>query len=394
MKKIATLFCCIHLATLAFSQSPFTITKDNFPIYGFQQYNGPNASNGNNLVPAANGNWDLSSYHGSNTAVNDYQIETLPFYTNEGIDVFISNFKALTPTLSYMLDNEFDFNNSGVYDKGFYVNPQAYPLSSFTGNSLDSLTFPLQGANIPEGIQVMKFPATYQSGWKSQSRRVINFNLTVMAAGLNKTPSKHVYTVFRADTVLGWGKLRVYANGAPSIPYEVLINRTIQTMVDSFFVGGLPAPAALLTAFGVSQGQVLNPNYRYSAYREGNSTPLAILRYSNSNFTTSNGFFFDINNLSTTPTHTPSQVDYSTLLFPNPCSNGQLTLQVSGNVPGLTNYEILDMEGRLVQSGQTNLDTGLLQLSLDAALTNGTYLLRVLDDPKQTAITETFMLMR
>ena len=87
-------------------------------------------------------------------------------------------------------------------------------------------------------------------------------------------------------------------------------------------------------------------------------------------------------------------MDYSTLLFPNPCSNGQLTLQVSGNVPGLTNYEILDMEGRLVQSGQTNLDTGLLQLSLDAALTNGTYLLRVLDDQKQTAITETFMLMR
>ena len=394
MKILANLllFCCSTFAL--YGQTPFTITTDNFPLFGYQLFDGPSNPNGNNLIPAPNGNWNLSSYHNGSTVFNDYQVETLPFYTSAGIDIYLSDVKNLTPTLGYYIDNEFDFNANGVYDKGIYVGAQAYSLGQFTGNAQDSLTFPNQGAILQNGRQIMKFPATYTSAWASKSRRIVDFKLTVAAAGLNKTPCQHVYTIFRSDTIVGWGKLRVYSNGASSIPYDVLINRTVQYTVDSFFVGGAPAPPTLLAAFGITQGQQTAPIYRYTAFREGNSTQLAVINYSNSSFTTPTAFFFDTNNLTTSAVSAPEQHDFSTLLFPNPSPAGVINLQITGNIPTISAYEILDNLGRSVQSGAANGDNGLLQVQLKSDISAGAYLLHVLDDKKQTLLTAQFMLER
>lgn len=394
MKKFATLLLAYCLATTAFGQTPFTITAGNFPVFGIQNYDGPNTPNGNNLIPAPNGNWDLSSYHSGAPITNDYQVETLPFYTSAGVDVYLSGVKVMTPTLGYMMDSEFDFNATGVYDKGIYVPAQAYSLASFTGNALDSLTFPLQGFVYQNGRQVMEFPASYQSGWYSESRRVVDFNLSVAALGLNKTPCKHVFTIFRTDTILGWGKLRVYSNGAASVPYDVLIDRTIQYALDSFFVGGAPAPPALLAAFGITQGQQTGAINRYTVYREGYSMPLSVINFPNTNFSTPTALFFETENLWTTGVENPAAANFSTLVFPNPCSAGELNLQITGEVPALHSYEIIDMEGRTVQSGIVQLDAGLLHTPLNSQIPNGSYLLRVLGDKKQTTISEPFMLMR
>ncbi len=394
MKKscILLLFSCFSL--LLAGQTPFTITADNFPVFSIQNYNGPNNYNGVNLNPAPNGVWDLSSYHGANTAQNDYQKETLPFYTQAGIDVYLSDFKSLTATLGYLLDYETDFNANGVFEKGIYVGAQAYSLSAFTGNTADSLTFPNQGAILSSGRQLMKFPATYTSAWKSQSRREVDFKLTVGAAGLNKTPCKHVFTVFRSDSIVGWGTMRVYANGASSIPYNVLINRSIQYTVDSFFVAGAPAPPALLNVFGISQGQQTGISNRHTAFREAYSMPLAIALYPNVNFTTPSQIYVETENLSTTATGAPAKQDFSTLLYPNPSADGLLHLQISGDVPVLSSYEILDLLGRLQQTGSVALLGSTLQLSVEDKLANGAYILRLLDDKKQTAIMEQFILSR
>ncbi len=394
MKKFASLLVFSCCTLLGFSQMPFTITSNNFPEFGTQNYNGPNNFNGVKLTTVASGDWDLSSYNGSNTAVNDYQIETLLFYTQAGIDVYLSDFKNLNANLGYLLDYEIDFNLAGVFEKGIYVPQQAYTLSAVTGNPLDSLTFPNQGAILPSGRQTMKFPATYNSHWNSQSRRVVDFNLSVAAAGLNKTPCKHIFTVFRTDSIAGWGKLRVYANGSASTPYDVLINKSAQYTVDSFFVGGAPAPPTLLAAFGITQGQQTGLSFRYTAFREGHSTPLAILLFPNNNFLTPSALYFDTDNLSTSAVDNLENQDYSTLLFPNPSSANVIQLQISGKLPSLSYYEIFDVQGRIVQSGTTNPNAASLQFEMNQNLSNGTYLLRILDDKKQTAITEQFVLNR
>lgn len=394
MKKFATLLVFSCWTLLTFGQTPFTITSGNFPEFGTQNYNGPNNFNGNKLIPVADGDWDLSSYNGPDIAVNDYQVETLPFYTQAGIDVYLSDFKNLNANLGYLLDYEIDFNLSGVFEKGIYVPQQAYTLGAFTGNPLDSLTIPNQGAILPSGRQTMKFPATYTSSWNSQSRRVVDFNLSVAALGLSKTPCQHVFTVFRTDSIAGWGKLRVHANGAASVPYDVLINKSLQYTVDSFFVGGAPAPPALLTAFGITQGQQTGLSFRYTAFREGYSMPLAIQIYPNQNFLNPSALYFDTDNLTTTAVESPVFQDYSTLLFPNPSSADFINLQIFGNTPALSHYEILDLQGRIVQSGATAPNTTSFQLELNQQLSNGSYLLRIFDDKKQTAITEQFVLSR
>lgn len=394
MKKFTLLTCFCSLLYPAFSQTPFTITQDNYPIFApetFREFASP-ASAG--LTPQANGVWDQSAHQGGDLIPVNYYEELDPFYTNAGIDVYNNDFKSLNAIVGYRVYNEFDFNDSGVEDKGIYLDPQAYGLGAYTGNSQDSMKFPLQGYVYPQGRKVISFPATFQSSWQSQTRRVINFSLKIAALGLNNAPCQHVFTIFRTDSIAGWGKMRVYADGAPSIEYDVLINRINQYAVDSFFVNGALAPVPLLNAFSITQGQHTDQIYRYTVYREGYSRPLSILLYNNSTFTTPANVYFDTEDLTpTTAVESPESV-FTTLLFPNPASTGRLTLQFAGNIPGLGDYTVVDMQGKTVQRGNAVLENGALNLNLNNQLPNGNYMLNVLNDKKQTLITENFVLAR
>ena len=209
---------------------------------------------------------------------------------------------------------------------------------------------------------------------------------------MSNTPCKHIYTIFRTDTIVGWGKMRVYADGAPSIEYEVLVNKSTQFAVDSFLVGGFPAPPALLAPFGMAQGQQTGRANRYFVFRKNNSTPLAIINYGSNNYITPANFFSNVQNLTTTDAVAPIQAGYATVLFPNPTHSGDINLQIIGQTPALGTYEIIDQLGRVVQSGTADFQNELLQLSLQGRHPNGHYILRVLDDKKQTIATEPFIL--
>ena len=78
-------------------------------------------------------------------------------------------------TIDLLKSNSADPSNAGPGGAqewyGFYK--RTFSLSALTGNNADSLTFPLQGAILSAGRQVMKFPATYTTAWNSQSRRVV-----------------------------------------------------------------------------------------------------------------------------------------------------------------------------------------------------------------------------
>jgi hypothetical protein len=281
-----------------------------------------------------------------------------------------------------------------VEEKGIYVPDQHYGLSSFTGNNNDSLIFPLQGSIFSSGRRLMQFPATYQSGWTSKSRRSVDFKLSVTAAGLNKTPGKHVFTVFRKDTIVGWGKMRVYTAAGPSEYYNVLVDKVNQYSIDSFFLGGAPAPPAILAAFGITQGQQTAFTNRYNVYRTGNSTALAIFLYGNNPYTVPTYAYFDIDNLATTAVNEPGNGAYSTLLFPNPGTGNEINIKIMGEVPALHWYSIVDMQGRTVQSGQADLQNGDLRIQLNPQLPNGHYVITGTGPQKQTVLTEQFMLAR
>ncbi|MBL7782896.1 MAG: T9SS type A sorting domain-containing protein [Saprospiraceae bacterium] len=394
MKKVTLLSGFCFFVFHVFAQTPFTITADNFPVYSTENYRSIQNPVGANLTPSPNGSWDFSSLQGGNATSNYFTEETDPFYLDAGVDVYIDNFKALNANVGYLLFDEYDFNENGVEDKGVYVNEQAYGLGAMTGNPADSMKFPFQGAIFPQGRKIIQFPATYQSAWHSASRRVINFTMKVAAAGLNNTPCQHIYTIFRSDSISGWGKMRIHTGEATSIEYNVLIHRVNQYAIDSFFIAGAPAPAAILAAFGIMQGQQTGFVNRYSVYREGFSRPLAIFQYGTNNFTTPTRAVFDTEDLTATTGVLAPNALYSTMLFPNPASTGQLTLQFMGNVPATSDYTVVDIQGKTVQQGTAVLENGALNLQLQEGLPNGNYVLSVLGDKKQTLLTETFVLAR
>ena len=394
MQKIYFLFLLLTISGSTFSQTPFTITENNFPVFEQQEFIGP-LSTVPPLSPAANGNWDFSTYTSTETYNNPFVAETDPFYTDEGIDVYVLDFKSLTNALGYYVYSEFDFNENGVYDRGIYVSQQEYPLTDFTGNPNDKITFPLQTYVYENGRKVMQFPATYQSSWSSSSRRTVNLTLSVAALGLNNVPFQQAYTMFRRDTVICWGKMRIHENGVPTVPYDVLMVRSAQFAIDSFYsANGTPAPAALTAAFGITQGQQTGVTNRYTMYREGNSTPLAIFNYGSNNYTPPANVYFDTQNLNTTGISQPGQASFVTLLFPNPATTGNLTLQIIGEAPSVDAYTVLDMEGKVVQKDEARLDNGVLQIQLNDRLVNGTYTLQVSGIKKQTLISEQFVLLR
>jgi hypothetical protein len=223
---------------------------------------------------------------------------------------------------------------------------------------------------------------------------VNNFNLTVTAAGLNKTPCKHIYTVFRNDTIVGWGKARVYTPSGPSVYYDVLIDKINQYTVDSFLVNGAPAPPALLTAFGMTQGQQTAYNNRYSLYRSGNSAAMVIYNYGTNLYTVPTAGFADTDNLTVTAVTEPGDGSYTTVLFPNPGIGNVINIRITGVIPAIRAYQIVDMAGSVVQAGRAELQNGDWQILLSPAIPNGHYVISATSPDNQTVITEQFMLAR
>ncbi len=393
MKKQFTFLSAMALSFSAFCQTAITINASDMPVptapYNVASITAVNASLGNNQA------WDYSAYPSSNPTQNEYIAEGDPFFTSAGVDVYLNSTKALSSSKYYEVAHEFDFNANAVKQNGFYVYPQSYSLGTTTGNNNDSLIFPQQGYILANSRTVFPFPFTANSAWRSTTRYSVDFALTVASYGLNNTPAKHVFYLVQEDSIVGWGTLRVYTPSGASIPYEVLMGRRGSYSVDSFYVGGAPAPAPLLTAFTVTQGQITGANYGYNFYRKGSFNYLMRLYYGTDNtFTSLQQAFIHTDDI-TAAVGTENPNSYSTFLYPNPTNGSLLNVQVLGKNVQLTHYVVLDMMGRTVQTGtpQTN-GSGSVSILLAENLANGKYVIKVQDSENQEVVTEKFDLTR
>lgn len=396
MKSTFLLFGSLFLSWATFSQTPITINAADMPvptadlnILEITNTNPPAASLGNNQ------NWDYGSYVGSSPSSVSYAPETLPFFTNAGVDVYIDGAKALTGVTGYDISHKIDFNATGIYYKGLYVYEQNIPLEGFTGNSGDSIKFPAQAILYTTPRTIMQFPCTANSAWHSKtSRSVVDFTITVASAGLNNTPGQHVFTYTENDTVVGWGKLRVYTPNGASIPYDVLMTRYEVYANDSMYLGGAPAPAPLLTAFGITQGQKTNISYAENFHRKGSWYYLMRRFYRTDNtYSTLNASFINTDDVSTVGV--ADEMAYSSLVFPNPTNGSAFNVEVMGKNTTFSQYDVIDMMGRTVQSGKPHLNgMSKASISLHENLVNGTYFIKMTDANNRTIIMEKFDLIR
>lgn len=148
-------------------------------------------------------------------------------------------------------------DEDGIYAIGRLIEETSYPLTAVTGNPDDTFLFAADTFSYEGRVNDVEFPMTYQDAYESTRIERTSIALTVAAFGLNNTPveGRRYYT--ESHTVIGYGQVIIpLEDQSASPPIEVLLVQVDQTAVDSFFVAGTVAPAALTGAFGVSQGMV------------------------------------------------------------------------------------------------------------------------------------------
>lgn len=138
-----------------------------------------------------------------------------------------------------------------------------HSLLTVTGNAADEMHFPYYEQKFTHPRNKIKFPYTYQDKWEEMDIQLTKFDLTVAAFGLNKTPGEIVRRRFQKREVIGYGELTLPdGSGGKSQPIHVLLVNIKDSIVDSVFLAGSPAPPSLLAAFNFTQGHT----WHYEAY--------------------------------------------------------------------------------------------------------------------------------
>lgn len=334
--------------------------------------------------------WNYETYTGPFTTI-DYAVEADTFFTNYGIDVSLPSYKSLNIDFGYMLESKLDFNASNVKESALLLPEQLFDISGLTGVTGDSLNFPEQKVKLVTPRTMMTFPCTAGTSWANSGRRVSNFFLTYSAASMTNIPGQHVYYLNRKDTVVGWGRLRVYTSAGASIYYDVLMDKVLQYATDSFYLGGMPAPTALLTTFDLTQGQHTDSISRYIFYRKGTYTYLMFTGYgSDFSMTNLQEGIVAVDSITVSGISDMNKASYASILYPNPSNGSQVNISLIGKLFPACTYVVTDVAGRTVQQGKIDAQSALASIQFKQTLNTGTYFVNVYSANNEKLVAEQF----
>lgn len=376
MKKLFTL-TALTAATLT-AQAQITINQSDYTGYTPTTDTFIDVS-GVNVQPAANGSWDLSAvaFQGSpyTVAKTPYTNPAMPgvsFYTTGGYSFGTYNYTA---AFGY-----------GIFPTGFHrvgeaITRQAYALANLTFNPADSVIFPAQVVMYSSPRRFLAFPMTMGTNWVSDYTFSTNFELSVAAYMLNHAPCARKSHLVQTDSVKGWGKMRIKnLNGNASGWMDVLAVKTAITVSDSFFLNGVAAPAQMLGAFGMSQGQT-SSGYRIAYYRAGETESVLLETYKSAAYDTVSAASVHQSRLapgSTAVGNVVLEEEYS--IYPNPAAGGAIHIaaaEATGN--HIWAYQLTDIAGRKVAAGTFMMTAGKATLHTGATATGLHYLHLVKD---------------
>lgn len=166
--------------------------------------------------------------------------------------------------------------SDGIAEVGTYKLEQSLSLGPLSGNPDDQLVFSGNATVFPVPNYELPFPTNYGDTWTTNTEIVFDLNVSIAAFGLDNVPGRAVSYLEHQYEAAGWGKVTVPTLAGPSIPYDVLVIKHGTTFIDSIFLGGAPAPAALLSGLGLTQGaQGIQNSYYF--YAENIENPLMLL---------------------------------------------------------------------------------------------------------------------
>jgi hypothetical protein len=330
------------------------------------------------LLSGAGQVWDLSGFAPTGGVVYEYGLPEQSAFPKATLGQ-----KAVTPfsQLSYTQFNQKGVEPGGWIEYGQALERQSLPIGALTGNSLDSLIFPKQTTTYAGRFRLYQLPLTMGTAWKDTFRLALKFNLTVTAFGLNKVPGERRSVWAIDQRAVAWGSMTVRNRaGLKSDPHQVLCIRSAQVIRDSFFLAGLPAPAALLTAFGLQQGQI-DRVYEEIYVRPNEASPLCYTEFSDAAFSNMSDIYTHFERVGGPTSSVPEAFAIGLRMYPNPVAAGQALRLDLGEQTGDFRLEVLDALGRRVLAQNVAASADLPTLGWAP----GPYFYRLSDSAGRTA---------
>ena len=256
-----------------------------------------------------------------------------------------------------------------------------YSVATISGGATDTLYFPVASLRFTSQPFLYKFPMTANTFWRNSYKDTTFLQLSVAAFGLNKVPGMRVAQYTSLDTVIGWGTLRLRnPSGGTALSYAVLLKRATQTRLDSFFLGDAPAPAALMGAFGLTQGAVTVYSTYYSFLGVGFNEPFLRI-YTNAAGAVNQVTRAVSPNLGLTGSHETPNYVVATTVYPNPTTEGVNFKFQKTSMPDW-NIMVYNAVGQIVSINRVNAPQGIVNqhITLASSLPSGTYFYNLLDD--------------
>ncbi len=368
MKRIATIFLMIlSLNTIG----QITLNESNMP-FGIQSYTIGNADptgvNAPNLGP--NQTWDYSSL----TILNYIDRGFVNPQSSSIIGATFADTSIVTDFISntiYFSDNYYVEDASAIKILGSVTPKQGYNINSMTGGANDSCKFPSQFKVYNNPYKVIEYPATMGSKWTNNFSDRVDFILNIPGYFVYNTPCYRVSHINIVDTVVGWGSITVPAFALVKLntPYNALMVKRSFVAADSFYVNNSPAPAMLLSALSLTQGQQRVEN-SYVFWRENSPIPVLEFKFGNDNFTTPSEILFDLqisNDIAE-----DNSIENEIIIYPNPASD---YIYIKGI--NKSDVEIYDLTGKKVYSYSNANNNHFINID---NFKKGNYIIRIIDN--------------
>ena len=355
------------------------------------------------VVPTFGNNqtWDYTGQKDSSSNVyTDYYIPTAAFGatpTAYSTATLAYNYNSVFQIFQYPSRAYERIDSTGYVELGSITNGAKFSISAISGGATDTIYFPAGTYPYSPPHPLVRFPMTANSAWNVTSKSTVDFQLSVAAFGLNKTPGQKVTTILSIDTVVGWGtlKLKNPAGGGAS-SFAVLLERKNETAIDSFFVGGTPAPAQLLGAFGLMQGTKTVYFTEYLFRGIGFSEP-AMQMYVNGT-TGAISYISRAVNVAlglTTDSREVTDVAIATKVYPNPAHTEGVNFEFNKTTAAQWNVMVYNATGQIISINPINGQMGATtqHVALDRNLPTGTYFYNLLDEHSRIRANGQFLLM-
>jgi hypothetical protein len=177
-----------------------------------------------------------------------------------GNDTFPDAYQSIRSTFTFQNfvregRSYYGFDSTGLYQTGYTVNTGRFPLTALTGVNTDSLIILGDTVDYTSDPYDVRFPLAFGTSWQDTVITRADYILTASPFGVTNVPGSQQSVSITHSSVVGSGTL-IVANGTGGVDTirDVLLVKNEQSLADSFFLGGAPAPAALQQAFGIQQG--------------------------------------------------------------------------------------------------------------------------------------------